>query len=166
MQWILWAKSKGEIRSMREHEPKKPGGPDGHSRRDFLRGSGVAAATAVLTGQATVALDEAQAAEAEPKVLSGDVKITLKVNGQDRALHGRAAQHAARHAAAPARRDRPQAGLRPRELRRLHDDRRRRPGLLVHDAGRLLPGQDDRDPGELRHGRAGRARTRSTRTTA
>ena len=69
---------------MREPEPKKPGGPSGHSRRDFLRGSGVAAATAVLTGQATVALDEAQAAEGEPKVLSGTVPITLKVNGQDR----------------------------------------------------------------------------------
>ena len=69
---------------MRENEPKKPGGPNSHSRRDFLRGSGVAAATAVLTGQATVALDEAQAAEGEPKVLSGTVPITLKVNGQDR----------------------------------------------------------------------------------
>ena len=45
---------------MREHDPKKPGGPPGHSRRDFLRGSGVAAATAVLTGQATAAIDEAR----------------------------------------------------------------------------------------------------------
>jgi xanthine dehydrogenase YagT iron-sulfur-binding subunit len=69
---------------MRDQILKKPGGPTGHSRRDFLRGSGVAAATAVLTGQATVALDEAQAAEGEPKVLSGTVEITLKVNGQDR----------------------------------------------------------------------------------
>jgi xanthine dehydrogenase YagT iron-sulfur-binding subunit len=68
---------------MTEKTPRKPGGPTGHSRRDFLRGSGVAAATAVLTGQATVALDEAQAA-AEPKVLSGTIEITLKVNGQDR----------------------------------------------------------------------------------
>jgi xanthine dehydrogenase YagT iron-sulfur-binding subunit len=69
---------------MREHEPKKPGSPSGPSRRDFLRGSGVAAATAVLTGQATVALDEAVAAQAEPKVLSGTVELALKVNGQDR----------------------------------------------------------------------------------
>ena len=69
---------------MTDHRPKKPGGPSGHSRRDFLRGSGVAAATAVLTGQATMALDEAQAAEGEPKVLTGTVQITLKVNGQDR----------------------------------------------------------------------------------
>jgi len=69
---------------MREHEPKKPGAPPGHSRRDFLRGSGVAAATAVLTGQATLAVEEAQAAQDEPKLLSGTVEITLKVNGQDR----------------------------------------------------------------------------------
>src|SRR6185312_8457142 len=75
---------KWEIRSMTEQKPRKPGGPDGHSRRDFLRGSGVAAATAVLTGQATMALDEAQAAQDEPKVLAGTVEITLKVNGQDR----------------------------------------------------------------------------------
>jgi xanthine dehydrogenase YagT iron-sulfur-binding subunit len=72
---------------MRDNEPKKPGGPSASSRRDFLRGSGVAAATAVLTGQATLALEEAQAAQAagaEPKVLAGTVEITLKVNGQDR----------------------------------------------------------------------------------
>jgi xanthine dehydrogenase YagT iron-sulfur-binding subunit len=71
---------------MKEPEPKKPGGPSGQSRRDFLRGSGVAAATAVLTGQTALPLEEAQAAaQAEPKVLSGTVEITLKVNGQDRA---------------------------------------------------------------------------------
>ncbi len=69
---------------MIDHRPKKPGGPTGHSRRDFLRGSGVAAATAVLTGQAAMGLDEAQAAEGEPKVLAGTIQITLKVNGQDR----------------------------------------------------------------------------------
>jgi xanthine dehydrogenase YagT iron-sulfur-binding subunit len=71
---------------MPENEPKPKAAPhpQGASRRDFLRGSGLAAATAVLTGQATVALDEARAAEGEPKVLSGEVKITLKVNGEDR----------------------------------------------------------------------------------
>jgi xanthine dehydrogenase YagT iron-sulfur-binding subunit len=70
---------------MQEQRTKKPGGPPGHSRRDFLRGSGVAAATAVLAGQATLAVDEAQAQESGPKVLKGTVEITLKVNGQDRA---------------------------------------------------------------------------------
>jgi xanthine dehydrogenase YagT iron-sulfur-binding subunit len=68
---------------MRENEPKKPGGPNGHNRRDFLRGSGAAAATAVLTGQTALAIEEAAAAPDEPKVLSGTVDITLKVNGQD-----------------------------------------------------------------------------------
>jgi xanthine dehydrogenase YagT iron-sulfur-binding subunit len=69
---------------MRENEPKKPGAPNGHSRRDFLRGSGAAAATAVLTGQAALAIEEAPATMVEPKTLSGTVDITLKVNGQDR----------------------------------------------------------------------------------
>ncbi len=69
---------------MREQDPKINGGAAGSSRRDFLRGSGVAAATAVLTGQATTALEEARAAqEAGPKLLSGNVEITLRVNSQD-----------------------------------------------------------------------------------
>jgi xanthine dehydrogenase YagT iron-sulfur-binding subunit len=56
----------------------------GQSRRDFLRGSGLAAASAVITAQATAALDEANAAvlEAEPKVITGETKVTLKVNGE------------------------------------------------------------------------------------
>jgi xanthine dehydrogenase YagT iron-sulfur-binding subunit len=69
---------------MPEDVRKKPGGPASPSRRDFLRGSGVAAATAVLTGQATTALDEAMAAESEPKVVSGTVEVTLKINGSNR----------------------------------------------------------------------------------
>src|SRR5438270_5491497 len=67
---------------MAEHDPKN--GQGGHSRRDFLRGWGLAAAWAVLTGPATVALDEARAADAEPKVLSGQVALTLKVNGEQK----------------------------------------------------------------------------------
>ena len=69
---------------MRENELKNPGGSNGRSRRDFLRGSGAAAATAVLTGPAALAIEEAQAPAVDPKVLSGTVDITLKVNGQDR----------------------------------------------------------------------------------
>ena len=110
----------GRIARCENTIPRPEAGPPGTSRRDFLRGSGLAAATAVLTGPATAALDEAKAAEDGPKVLSGDVEITLKVNGEDRRLHGRAAEHPARHPPQPARRDRPQAGLRPGELRRLH----------------------------------------------
>jgi xanthine dehydrogenase YagT iron-sulfur-binding subunit len=69
---------------MPEHDPKANGGPPpGHSRRDFLRGSGLAAATAVLTGPAVEALDQAKAAEEGAKVLSGDVELTLSVNGKD-----------------------------------------------------------------------------------
>jgi xanthine dehydrogenase YagT iron-sulfur-binding subunit len=56
----------------------------GASRRDFLRGSGLAAATAVITGPAVAALDEAKAAEPEFKTVTGTVPITLKVDGKDR----------------------------------------------------------------------------------
>jgi len=70
---------------MRKHDPNNNnGGAPGHSRRDFLRGSGLAAASAVLTGGAAAAIDEASAVqEAGPKVVSGAVEITLKVNGQE-----------------------------------------------------------------------------------
>jgi xanthine dehydrogenase YagT iron-sulfur-binding subunit len=71
---------------MAEHNRKPPSEPGGQSRRDFLRGSGLAAATAVLTAQAAAAIDEAEAAEAavEPQIVSGDMSLTLKVNGQER----------------------------------------------------------------------------------
>jgi xanthine dehydrogenase YagT iron-sulfur-binding subunit len=77
-----------EIHAMQEHDPKPGNGPPGpnpspgHSRRDFLRGSGLAAATAVLTGPATAALEEAKAAEDSSKLLSGNVSVTLQVNGK------------------------------------------------------------------------------------
>jgi len=71
---------------MTEHDPKHQGGPSGPSRRDFLRGSGLAAASAVLTTQAAAAFEEeAAAAEAGPAVLTGEVKLTLQVNGEARA---------------------------------------------------------------------------------
>jgi xanthine dehydrogenase YagT iron-sulfur-binding subunit len=68
---------------MPDQDLKAKGGPPGHSRRDFLRGSGLAAATAVLTAPAVEAIEEAKAAEQGPRVLSGEVPITLKVNGQE-----------------------------------------------------------------------------------
>src|SRR3954452_845714 len=71
---------------MPEHDPKHQGGggPSGPSRRDFLRGSGLAAASAVLTTQVSTAVDEGRAAAGEPAILTGQVKVTLKVNGEDR----------------------------------------------------------------------------------
>ncbi|MGE3819774.1 MAG: 2Fe-2S iron-sulfur cluster-binding protein [Isosphaeraceae bacterium] len=68
---------------MTDQDLKPKGSPQGASRRDFLRGSSLAAATAAFTGSA-VGLEEAQAALDEPRLLSGDVKITLKVNGESR----------------------------------------------------------------------------------
>jgi xanthine dehydrogenase YagT iron-sulfur-binding subunit len=72
---------------MPEHEERPNRGPTGPSRRDFLRGSGLAAASAVITTSAVEALDEARAAELEfaqaPKVLAGEVSLTLHVNGKD-----------------------------------------------------------------------------------
>src|SRR4051812_6843929 len=71
---------------MPEHDPKHQGGggPSGPSRRDFLRGSGLAAASAVLSAQVTTAVDEAQAADESQAVLSGQIKLTLKVNGEEK----------------------------------------------------------------------------------
>ncbi len=69
---------------MAEHDPQARAS---HSRRDFLRGSGLAAASAVLTAPAVEALDaakaESEALQDAPKVLSGNVPITLNVNGKD-----------------------------------------------------------------------------------
>ena len=68
---------------MAEHNQMPPVGPGDHSRRHFLRGSGLAAASAVLTAQATAAIDEVEAAADAPKVASGDIALTLKVNGHE-----------------------------------------------------------------------------------
>ncbi len=68
---------------MRKHDPKHGAESSEPSRRDFLRGSGLAAASAVLTGTATAALDEAKITDDGPKVLSGELEITLKLNGED-----------------------------------------------------------------------------------
>ena len=64
------------------HDPTKP--QPGHNRRDFLRGSGIAAASAVLTAPVALAVEEArEALQDGPKVLSGEMPITLKVNGHE-----------------------------------------------------------------------------------
>jgi len=68
---------------MAEHDPTKS--RSGHSRRDFLRGSGVAAATAVLTAPLSQAAEEATAAAQDDgaKILSGEMPVMLKVNGHE-----------------------------------------------------------------------------------
>ncbi|MFM1801216.1 MAG: Carbon monoxide dehydrogenase small chain [Planctomycetota bacterium] len=59
--------------------------PNPSNRRDFLRGSGMAAATAVITQSTQVGMDEAQAellATQEITVASGTLDVTLQVNGK------------------------------------------------------------------------------------
>lgn len=64
---------------MREHDPaNKPG----HSRRDFLRGSGVAAASAILTAPAVEAAEEINALQDNPAIVSGSVPVSLNINGK------------------------------------------------------------------------------------
>lgn len=66
---------------MRDNAPN----PNPSNRRDFLRGSGMAAATAVISHSAQVGVEEASAellAAQESAVQSGAVKVTLQVNGK------------------------------------------------------------------------------------
>ena len=161
------SRKRGRIARCENTIPRPRAGPAGHSRRDFLRGSGLAAATAVLTGQATAALDEAKAAEDGPKVLSGDGRDHAQGQrpGSKTARSSRGARCStpcATGSTSPA----PSGSATAASCGACTDDRRRRSGLLLHHAGRLLPGQDDRDARELRHRRERRARTPSTRTTA
>lgn len=60
----------------------------GHSRRDFLRGSGAVAAAAAWQQQAVQAAEDkaAEAKAAGPQVVQGEQSITLHVNGQDRSV--------------------------------------------------------------------------------
>lgn len=67
---------------MLETEQKPPN--NRASRRDFLRGSGLAAATTVLTGRATAAIEEARAQDPEVQVLSGEIPLKLNVNGEEK----------------------------------------------------------------------------------
>lgn len=71
---------------MDTRDPKSRNSAAGASRRDFLRGSGLAAASTVLTARANEALAETQAAEQGPKVLTGTVSVTLDINGEARTV--------------------------------------------------------------------------------
>jgi xanthine dehydrogenase YagT iron-sulfur-binding subunit len=60
-------------------------GRPGHSRRDFLRGSGLAAAGVAMAGSAESALNQARAEVStvdDVEVFSGSCPIELKVNGE------------------------------------------------------------------------------------
>ncbi len=74
----------------RENRAGPPPEGQGHNRRDFLRGSGLAAASAVVAGAATQALEEARGGtsiqEGGTKVLSGTIEIQLKVNGEEKSV--------------------------------------------------------------------------------
>ncbi|RUL87823.1 (2Fe-2S)-binding protein [Tautonia sociabilis] len=72
---------------MPPQDPKAPAAPGrpGHSRRDFLRGSGLAAAGVALAGSAESALHEAGADVVQTEgvaIYSGSCPIELKVNGE------------------------------------------------------------------------------------
>ena len=71
--------------AMPENDPKSKGG---HSRRDFLRGSSIAAASAVLTAPAVAPPEAAGATPTQvgPPILASNVSITLTVNGENRAV--------------------------------------------------------------------------------
>jgi aerobic-type carbon monoxide dehydrogenase small subunit (CoxS/CutS family) len=64
---------------------RSDGNRGGLSRRGFLRGAGVSAATTVLLDGALSGMAEAQAKAGEPKVVgAGPVEITLQINGKPR----------------------------------------------------------------------------------
>lgn len=56
----------------------------GFNRRDFLRGSGAAAAATALANGATAVAEAAESSDTIPLYGPGLTKITLNVNGQDR----------------------------------------------------------------------------------
>jgi xanthine dehydrogenase YagT iron-sulfur-binding subunit len=66
---------------MQKHDPGSRPGEGSPSRRDFLRGSGLAAATTVLTGRAAEALDAQAQADKAPVVVD-TATVELKVNGK------------------------------------------------------------------------------------
>jgi xanthine dehydrogenase YagT iron-sulfur-binding subunit len=65
---------------MRDHPSKRE---TGASRRDFLRGSSLATASAVLAGPPPIPEAAAETTvQAAPSVLAGTVELTLKINGE------------------------------------------------------------------------------------
>ena len=73
---------------MTDHNSRSPVGPGDHSRRDFLRGSGIAAASAVLTAQATAALADVPHDRFIADVNSGMEELRNRVPGGKIAIVG------------------------------------------------------------------------------
>src|SRR4051794_34451804 len=74
-----------------EDPSAKAGSPSAMTRRSFLRGVGAAAiATDAMLGRAAEGAEPAAEAGPDPAalntVIAGEVKITLRVNGQERAV--------------------------------------------------------------------------------
>src|SRR3954469_19756489 len=73
----------------RKSQNRNPAGggllPSGLTRRGFLKGAGVSAATTALLDTTLVQMAEAQAkADNDGVVGPGEVKVTLNINGQDK----------------------------------------------------------------------------------
>ena len=69
----------------RSDNGKSQGSGGGLSRRGFLKGAGVSAATTVLLDGALTGIAEAQARADEPKIMGpGPVELTLHINGKAR----------------------------------------------------------------------------------
>ena len=127
------------------------------NRREFLKSAGVVSAVTAAVSPPEV---EAQGAASAAALGPGEVPVRLHGQRQARRPDDRAARHAARRAAHARRPHRQQARLRSRRLRRLHDDRRRPPGLFLLDAGDRSAGQADphrRRARERRHAAPGAA---------
>ncbi len=74
----------GWIETMPEHDPQHQGRLTGHSRRDFLRGSSLAAATAVLTGRCRRRRTRPSWPTSGPTVLSGQVRSRSRSTARTR----------------------------------------------------------------------------------
>ena len=96
------------------------------SRRNFLKSTGVVGLAATVVGAPDAAEAQTGPRGGRPGRSAGSA------DGQRQAArsHDRAARHAARRAPHARRPHRQQARLRPRRVRRLHDDRRRPHRLL------------------------------------
>ncbi len=127
----------------------RTGHPDGVSRRGFLKGIGVAAATEGLLGKVTTAAPADAAGADAGGMVSGTTKIILKVNGEERSVTVEP-----RTTLLSALRDRLEPGVTgPKlvcnagDLRGVHGVAGWEAGVWVLGAGDRCGGQEDHDGG-------------------